>query len=162
MHSASFNQPGSPLFPMTLQPPSFLKSLIALTCAIGCTSILHAATITWGAAANTTGKSNLIEGNVVHAWSGGTAATITNGGISGTSTYTFSGVTYGDFTFSPAAVGSPYPDSSGGTASTGDSNMDTMLKSLTYTTNGITSGTQTIGGLTNGTTSQPSHSSRFS
>jgi len=32
--------------------------------------------------------------------------------------------------------------------------MDTLLRNLTYTTNGVTSGTQTIGGLTVGETYQ--------
>lgn len=125
---------------------NLLKTLLLLSLS----PLLHAADITWATATNTTGKTNLIEGETLHAWSGGTAATITNGGASGTSTYVFNAVTYSDFTFNPAATGLSFADSSAGAASTGDANMDSLLKTLTYTSNGITTGTQTISGLTVG------------
>ncbi|MGJ8656890.1 MAG: Ig-like domain-containing protein, partial [Akkermansiaceae bacterium] len=129
---------------------TLLKTLLVLSC----TSALHAAPITWGSATETTGKSNLIEGNIIHAWGGGAAATITNGGSNGTSSYTFSNVTYSDFTFAPATTGLAFADSSNGAASTGDVNMDSLLKTLTYTNTGTTTGTQTISGLTSGETYQ--------
>ncbi|MBK1831877.1 sulfatase-like hydrolase/transferase [Verrucomicrobiaceae bacterium R5-34] len=135
---------------MTLTQLLPLRPLAHLTCLIGCLSSLNAAAITWSAAQNTTGKANLIEGNVVHAWSGGSATSITGGGSSGTANYTFSGVTYSDFTFAPAATGATFTGASSGAASTGDINMDNLLDSLTYTNNGVSSGTQTIGGLTDG------------
>ncbi|BDS07185.1 hypothetical protein NT6N_22250 [Oceaniferula spumae] len=139
---------------MKITAPRQLQSLLAITWVITCMAILNAAPISWGPATNTTGKSDLIEGNIIYAWSGGTAATVTNGGISGTKSYTFNAVTYSDFTFTPTVTSNPFGDASSGAASTGDTNMDTVLKSLTYTTNGTSTGTQTIGGLTQGTTYQ--------
>ena len=135
---------------MTIKLPNLLKTLVILNLV----SALQAAPITWGTPTNTTGKSNLIEGSVIHAWGGGSAATINNGGASGTSSYTFSNVTYSNFTFAPATTGLPFADASNGAASTGDVNMDSLLKTLTYTNTGTTTGTQTISGLTSGETYQ--------
>ena len=114
-------------------------------------ALLPAAPITWGPAANTTDKSDLIEGNVVLAVSGGSGATITNGGAGGTSTYTFTGVSYQDLTFDPPPGNRTSGDITNGAASTGDADFDTVVGSFTDTQSGITSGTQTIDGLTPGT-----------
>ena len=127
---------------------NFLKNTATFTSILGACSLLNAAQITWGTAQNTTGKSDLIEGSILHAWSGASAATVTGGGASGSASYTFSGVTYDDLTFNPAVAGRTFNDASDGAASTGDINMDTVLRSLTFASGGVTSATQTISGLT--------------
>ncbi|MFP6897976.1 MAG: sulfatase-like hydrolase/transferase [Roseibacillus sp.] len=123
-------------------------ALLAVTLA-GITS-LHAAPITWTPATNTVGKSQLLEGNIVFAVSGGSGATITGGGAGGTSSYPFAEVSYQDLVFTPAPGLRTSADISNGAPSTGDANFDAVMKSFTDTRSGITGGTQTIGGLSAG------------
>ena len=117
-------------------------------------SIINAAPITWGPATNTTGKAQLIEGNVAFAFSAGTGATVTGGGAGGTQNYVFAGGGYQDIDFIPAPGQRLSTDVSNGAPSTGDTNFDTILKSFADSESGIISGTQTISGLTSGTTYQ--------
>ena len=131
----------------------FSKLFLALV-VFGLSVTTQAAPITWGAATNTTGKSQLIEGNVVFAVSGGSNVTIINGGSSGASTYHFTGVNYTNLTFNPTPGARITSDVSNGAVSTGDTSFDTVIRSITDTSSGITSGTQTINGLTDGTTYQ--------
>lgn len=112
----------------------------------------HAASIDWQLAANTNGKSNLIEGTPIYAVSGGTGATISNAGESGAQTIVFTGVNYTNLTFSPMPGARVTADVSNGAATTGDGNFDTVVKSVTDALNNIASGTQTISGLTVGKT----------
>jgi hypothetical protein len=113
-----------------------------------------AAPISWSPATDTTGKSQLVEGTVVYAFSGGSAATITGGGAGGSQTYVFSGGSYQALAFTPTPGDRTSSNVSNNAPSTGDANFDTIIKSFTDTESGITVGTQTIGGLTNGTTYQ--------
>ena len=111
---------------------------------------VQAAPIIWGTATNTTGKSQLIEGNVIVALSGGNGAILSTGGASGNSNYSFTGVYYTQITFVPVPGGRITADVSNGATSTGDANFDTIIQSFSDTESGITTGTQTISGLTNG------------
>jgi choline-sulfatase len=120
------------------------------TCFLSILISAQAAEITWGVAGNTIDKSQLIEGNVVYAFSGGVGATITGGNQN----YGFTAGSYQDIAFTPAPGARITADVSNGAASTGDLNFDTIIKSFTDAQSGITSGTQTISGLTNGTTYQ--------
>ena len=129
-----------------IRPPLPLLAILAVS------MTAQAAPISWGPATNTTGKSQLIEGQVLLAISGGTGATITAAGASGASTIAFTGVNYQDLTFAPAPGNRVSTDISNGTPGTGDANFDTVLKSITDTSASITSGTQTISGLTSGAT----------
>lgn len=117
-----------------------------LTLPIACLSLLsvsYAAPITWGPAVDTTGKSQLVEGTVVLAFSGGTAATVNAGGASGNSTYTFTEGDYTDLSFSPTpAMGTFIGDS----PETGDVAFDTILKTFAFAPS-TTSGNQTLTGL---------------
>ncbi len=132
-------------YPLKFMSP---KPLLALLVPV---AVLPAAPITWIPAVDTTGKSQLVEGPVVHAFSGGSTATVTGGGAGGTQNYTFAGTTYQDLIFMPTPGNRSSTDISNGAPSTGDADFDTIIKSLTDTQSGITSGTQTIGGLTDGT-----------
>ncbi|BCX46567.1 hypothetical protein HAHE_04750 [Haloferula helveola] len=125
---------------------------------------LSAAPISWSPAVATSGKTNLIEGNVVIALTGGSSSrSITNGGASGTSTYNFISANF--TTLSPhvftATAGGPNPRARvadnvyGGSSisSTGDSDFDTVIASVTDSygsPSGITGGTLTLDGLLDG------------
>ena len=115
---------------------------------------LPAAPCSWGPATDTTDKSDLIQGEVVLAVSGGNGATVAGGGADGTQNYAFTGVSYQDLDFTPAPGLRTSADISGGAPSTGDADFDTIIKSFTDTQSGIRSGTQTISGLTAGTNYQ--------
>jgi hypothetical protein len=127
-----------------------MKSTFTLIALIAASLVARAAPITWGPAANTTGKNQLIEGQVVLAVSGGTGASITGAGTSASSNFTFTGVNYQDLSFTPAPGNRIATDVSNGTPGTGDANFDTILKSFTDASANIASGTQTITGLTSG------------
>ncbi|BCX48741.1 hypothetical protein HAHE_26490 [Haloferula helveola] len=111
----------------------------------------HPNSITWGPATDTTGKSQLVEGPLVTALSAGVGATVSNGGASGTSNYTFAEVDYSDLAFEPTPGARVTADISEGATSTGDTDFDTVLKSFADSESGITNGLQTIGGLSAGT-----------
>ena len=122
----------------------------------------QAAPINWSAATNTTGKSQLVEGNVLSALNCGTSlSAITGGGSSGTSAYTFSPANFSVMNFVP--TGADAGESVGaGTlastaiyktpvvmASTGDADFDLVIGSLAYA-NQIKTGTLALSGLTVG------------
>jgi len=136
-----------------MQSPSKLH-LRLITAAILLTSNLHAAPISWGPAVNTTDKSQLIDGNTIYAFSGGSGATVLGGGSSGTQNYAFTGRNYQNTAFLPAPGARITGAISSGAPTTGDTDFDTIIKSSTDSQSGIVSGTQTISGLTNGTSYQ--------
>ena len=109
------------------------------------------ASITWGQPQDTTGKIQLVEGLPVFAFSGGSAATVSGVGPGGASTHTFSGGNYQDLTFSPPPGARSNGNITNGAPSTGDADFDTIIGSITDSRSGITSGTQTIEGLSPGT-----------
>ncbi len=114
---------------------------------------VHAAPITWGTATNTTGKEQLIEADsVILAFNGGSNATITAGGASGTSSYTFTGGNYQDLNYTPNPSSKTFTGASNGAASTGDTNFDAILNTVAYSSG--TSGVQTITGLIDGVSYQ--------
>lgn len=116
-----------------------------------CAVPLWAAPIAWQTPGSTTNKSNLIEGiATVLSVSGGSGATVTNAGPSGTQTVVFTGVNYTNLTFTPTPGNRVTVDVSNGAASTGDVNFNTVIRSNTDALNSIASGTQTIAGLTAG------------
>lgn len=125
---------------------------------------VHAAPISWSPVANTGGKADLVEGNVVIALNGGTGSPVVNGGgAGGTTDYTFAAVNYaglGPHSFL-ATTGGPTPQnrtadnvySPGSITSTGDPGFDTMVASVTDTSGtstGITAGVLTLNGLADG------------
>lgn len=130
------------------------STLAILSVVLFLPATLCAAPIAWGPAVDTTDKSQLIEGVVTYAFSGGTGATITGAGASGTATIIFPGGNYTNLDFSPPPGNRTTEDISEGTSSTGDTGFDTVLKSLTDARVGIVGGTQTIHGLSHGATYQ--------
>ncbi|MFC7337763.1 sulfatase-like hydrolase/transferase [Haloferula chungangensis] len=135
--------------------PLFRFFLVRLLVATGSLCAAHAAPISWSTPTDTSSKSQLIEGTVVLAFSGGNAAAITGGGLSGTQNYSFTGGDYTNLSFTPAPAAGTLGNASNGAPSTGDANFDIAIRSLAYTGSAsITSGTQTITGLTDGTSYQ--------
>ncbi|MEX2605928.1 MAG: sulfatase-like hydrolase/transferase [Kiritimatiellia bacterium] len=114
----------------------------------------YPAPITWSPAVDTTGKAQLVEGEILFAFSGGSGATVTDGGPLGAMDVTFVGGDYQDLAFTPAPGSRSLSSVSGGSPSTGDLNFDAVAGSLTDSESGITSGTQTLSGLTVGETYQ--------
>ena len=123
---------------------------------------LQAATITWSAATDTTGKSQLVEGNVLSALNCGTSSSaITGGGLSGTGSYNFSSANFSGMDFVPTGADAGESVGAGTLASniiykapvvmtsTGDANFDLVIGSLAYA-NQIKTGTLTLSGLTVG------------
>ncbi|WNC68211.1 hypothetical protein RI845_17000 [Thalassotalea nanhaiensis] len=108
--------------------------------------------IIWEAAANTIDKSQLIEGEVILAQNASSTPSIiiSNGGASGTSSYTFTGIDYTDLNFTPTPGVRVTADVSEGAASTGDTNFDDLIKSMADSQVGITSGTQVLTALVDG------------
>ncbi|NWK55029.1 hypothetical protein HW115_05375 [Verrucomicrobiaceae bacterium N1E253] len=121
----------------------------ASTILLGLVTAATAAPIIWQAAQHATGKSDLIEGSIILSASGGSGASITGGGSSGTSTYAFTKANYADLTFTPVVTSNDATASST-TNSTGDTNFDQIIDSFSYTTSGTAAGAQTISGLTPG------------
>lgn len=139
--------------------------LIIVAILLAGTTASRTAVIDWIGPVDTTDKSQLIEGAIVHALNGApNPVTIANGGASGTTTY---GFTATDFTsFGPgnsfvATAGGPTPRvrttlnvyTPSSIATTGDADFDGLVGSFTDangTTAGITAGTLTVGGLTAG------------
>lgn len=132
---------------------------------LAATAVIHPAAITWTPAANTTGKTQLIEGTVVHALNGGsTAPVIAGGGLGGTTTYRFSAVDFtnvGPGNSFVATAGGPTPRarvtsnvySPSAIDPTGDTDFDDLAASFADANgapSGITAGTLTLGGLTDG------------
>ena len=128
---------------------------------------LQAAPITWQGAVNTTGKAQLVEGNVVLALDFGTESpSVTGGGSGGTGTCSFSAANFtsGSISFTPTGVDAGDTPTVGtlptGTiyngltfVSTGDTNFDAVIGTLAYTKGtptGIQNGTMTFSGLTPG------------
>lgn len=126
-----------------------------------------AAVISWGAATDTTGKFQFIEGPLVIALNGGLQApNVIGGGASGTSNYAFTATNYaslGPHGF--AGTGADAGDSPqtrtqenvydpSAITSTGHLQFDNTIKSVTDsngTPSGIATGTLTLNGLTDGT-----------
>jgi choline-sulfatase len=120
-----------------------------------------AAPITWSPAVPTTGKADLIEGDVAIALNCGShSPTITGGGASGTSTYSFTAADFTNFgphTFA-ATAGGPASQvrltsnvyDPGSIATTGDTGFDNVIKTFADAFGnpaGITAGTLTLTGL---------------
>ncbi|MDF7822713.1 sulfatase-like hydrolase/transferase [Pontiellaceae bacterium B12227] len=121
-----------------------------------------AAPISWSDATDTTGKSQLVEGNVLHAYNlGASSSTVTGAGGSGTSSYHFTAQTFAGLDF--VSTGADAGESVGTgklaasaiykapviMASTGDANFDLVIGSLAYP-NQIKTGTLSLSGLTIG------------
>lgn len=143
------------------------KTLLIPALALSASSFCHAAPITWGAATDTTGKADLIEGAIVTALNGGdTAVTITGGGVSGTSDYNFTASNYTTIDFTPTgadAADTPQVRVSANQYTpeiitpTGDPDFDNLIVAATDargTGGGITTGTLLLDGLNPGTNYQ--------
>ena len=139
---------------------SFLLWLTAITSS-------PAAPITWQAAANTSGKADLIEGAIITALNGSNVdSTISNGGASGTSNYFFATSNYTTINF--AATGADAGDTARAgfgltqyapevMLTTGDTDFDALISTASFsfgTPSGIVTGTMTLEGLTVGTAYQ--------
>jgi hypothetical protein len=114
---------------------SFLLWLTAITSS-------PAAPITWQAAANTSGKADLIEGAIITALNGSNVdSTISNGGASGTSNYFFATSNYTTINF--AATGADAGDTARAgfgltqyapevMLTTGDTDFDALISTASF------------------------------
>ena len=104
-------------------------------------------TIVWGPVTDTTGKAQLVGGQVHLAANGGPRTTVSGAGPSGGDTVAFSGGSYGSLNFEPATSGRVFRNI---TANTGDPAFDAMLGGFGYARGGVTTATHQLTGLTPG------------
>ncbi|MFC4991698.1 Ig-like domain-containing protein [Rubritalea tangerina] len=120
---------------------------------LGASVVGKAAPIEWGAAEAVVSKSQLLEGVVVLAIDGGNGVVVQNGGSSGSSSYTFTGMQYTGMALAESVTSNVFSGAlNGGTS--GDAQFDSLLNSFTHTTSGNTEVTQTLSGLTVGASYQ--------